>query len=244
MKSGSRTRRPSSSGSTRSTTAGRCSAGSPSGRSAPASSRWPAARSAPGCASTASARWPCAAVRLPGIEPTGLEPWGMLGESLALASHAYHATTDEDDAYARAVFATSRGRVAPGARPGEPAPRLPGHRPRAVRARRLGPAARRGAGRRRGRAARPRRALRLQPDDADDGVGADRPGGREARPGPDRRGARRARRPAAAGAARRGARPRRATSRTRGASCSCGPPAGRRSPSRRSRRAASSRPRR
>jgi tetratricopeptide (TPR) repeat protein len=52
-----------------------------------------------------------AAVRLPGIELTGLEPWGMLGESLALVSHAYHATTDADDAYARAVFATSRGRL-------------------------------------------------------------------------------------------------------------------------------------
>ena len=50
-------------------------------------------------------------VRLPGIEPTGLEPWGMLGESIALVAHAYHGTTDADAAYAGEVFATSRKRV-------------------------------------------------------------------------------------------------------------------------------------
>jgi hypothetical protein len=52
-----------------------------------------------------------AAVRLPGIELTGLEPWGMLGESIALVANAYHATTDADEAYARAVFTASRTRV-------------------------------------------------------------------------------------------------------------------------------------
>ena len=101
----------------------------------------------------------------------------------------------------------------PRARPGEPASRLPGHRPRAVRARRLGPAARRDVRRRRGRAARPRRALRLQPDDPDDGVGADRAGApRRAPPAGSPRCATSLgdRRPPRA--ARRGARPRRAAS--------------------------------
>ena len=85
-----------------------------------------------------------AALRLPGIEPTGLEPWGMLGESIALVAHAYHAATDADDAVRpRAVRDQPRARPAR-ARPGEPASRLPRRRPGAVRARRLGPAARRG----------------------------------------------------------------------------------------------------
>ena len=52
-----------------------------------------------------------AELRLPGIESTGMEPWGVLGESIALAAHAYHAATDADDAYARGLFATSRERV-------------------------------------------------------------------------------------------------------------------------------------
>ncbi len=183
-----------------------------------------------------------AALRLPGIEPTGMEPWAMFGESVALVAHAHHAATDgRRGRRPRAVRRRPRARPAR-ARPGEPAPRLPRRRPGAVRAGHLGPAARGRSGRRRGRAARPRRALRLQPDDPDHGVGADRAGGRGARPRPDRRAARRARRPAAAGAARRGARPRRAASAARGGACSCGPRAARRSPSRRSRRAASSRP--
>ena len=173
-----------------------------------------------------------AALRLPGIEPTGMEPWGVLGESIALVAHAYHATTDADDAYARsAVRHQPRARPA-GARPGEPAPRLPRRRPRAVRARRLGPAARRDAGRRRGRAARPRRALRLQPDDPDDGVGADRAARRGARARPDRRAARRA----SATGGRPSCSTRRAASSSgspaRGGACSCAPPAARRSPSR------------
>ena len=53
-----------------------------------------------------------AGLRLPGIEATGLEPWGVLGESLALGAHAHYATEDADLAYARGVFAQSRGRVA------------------------------------------------------------------------------------------------------------------------------------
>ncbi len=52
-----------------------------------------------------------AGLRLPGIESTGMEPWGVLGESIALGAHAYHAATDADFAYARDLFATSRERV-------------------------------------------------------------------------------------------------------------------------------------
>ncbi len=89
-----------------------------------------------------------AGLRLPGIESTGMEPWGVLGESIALGAHAHHAATDADDAYARgAVRHQPRARHAH-ARSGEPAARLPRRRPGAVRPRRLGPAARRGAGRR------------------------------------------------------------------------------------------------
>jgi hypothetical protein len=57
----------------------------------------------------------CAAVltglRLPGIEPTGMEPWGSLGESVALGAYAHYAATEADVAYARDVFAASRRRV-------------------------------------------------------------------------------------------------------------------------------------
>lgn len=52
-----------------------------------------------------------ASIRLPGIEPTGMEPWGALGESLVLGSHAHYAETDAEVAHARAVFAASRERV-------------------------------------------------------------------------------------------------------------------------------------
>jgi predicted ATPase/DNA-binding SARP family transcriptional activator len=52
-----------------------------------------------------------AALRLPGIEPSGMEPWGVLGESITLAAHAHFANTDADAAYGRRVFAASRGRV-------------------------------------------------------------------------------------------------------------------------------------
>ena len=52
-----------------------------------------------------------AGLRLPGVESTGMEPWGVLGESIALGAHAYHAATDADDAYARRLFATSRERI-------------------------------------------------------------------------------------------------------------------------------------
>jgi hypothetical protein len=51
------------------------------------------------------------ALRLPGIESTGIEPWGVLGESLALAAQAHHAASDADVAYARGLFASSRERV-------------------------------------------------------------------------------------------------------------------------------------
>ena len=88
--------------STRSTTAGPSSAGSPSGGSAPAElalARGDDRR--PGCALYRECAAALAALRLPGIEPTGLEPWGVFGESIALVAHAYYAATDADDAYAR-----------------------------------------------------------------------------------------------------------------------------------------------
>jgi predicted ATPase/DNA-binding SARP family transcriptional activator len=52
-----------------------------------------------------------AALRLPGIELTGMEPWGVFGESIALAAHAHHAATDADDAHARTLFAGCRERA-------------------------------------------------------------------------------------------------------------------------------------
>jgi predicted ATPase len=52
-----------------------------------------------------------AGLRLPGIESTGIEPWGVLGESLALSAHAYYAATEADVAYGREAFAGSRERV-------------------------------------------------------------------------------------------------------------------------------------
>jgi predicted ATPase/DNA-binding SARP family transcriptional activator len=52
-----------------------------------------------------------AGLRLPGIETTGMEPWGVLGESIALGAHAHHAASDADAAYARGLFASSRERV-------------------------------------------------------------------------------------------------------------------------------------
>jgi hypothetical protein len=51
------------------------------------------------------------ALRLPGIELTGTEPWGVFGESVSLVAHAHHAATDADDAYGRALFATLRDRA-------------------------------------------------------------------------------------------------------------------------------------
>jgi predicted ATPase/DNA-binding SARP family transcriptional activator len=52
-----------------------------------------------------------AALRLPGIESSGLEPWAVFGESVALVAHAHHAATDADDAYARTLYATCRERA-------------------------------------------------------------------------------------------------------------------------------------
>ncbi|MBO0804503.1 MAG: AAA family ATPase [Nocardiopsaceae bacterium] len=34
-------------------------------------------------------------LRMPGIEPTGMEPWALFGESMALAAHAYYAEGEE-----------------------------------------------------------------------------------------------------------------------------------------------------
>ena len=52
-----------------------------------------------------------ATLRMPGLEPTGLEPWGVFGESVALVAHAHHAATDADEAHGRALFAVCRERA-------------------------------------------------------------------------------------------------------------------------------------
>ena len=52
-----------------------------------------------------------AELRFPGLEPTGMEPWGVFGEGLALVAHAHHASADADVAHARTLFATCRERA-------------------------------------------------------------------------------------------------------------------------------------
>jgi predicted ATPase/DNA-binding SARP family transcriptional activator len=47
-----------------------------------------------------------AALRMPGITSTGLEPWALFGEAAALVAHAHHAGAGTDEAAARALFAT------------------------------------------------------------------------------------------------------------------------------------------
>src|SRR6185312_11913662 len=101
------TRRKSSTGSTASATSLACSAAppcawsaAPNSRSRPATTPW-----ACGC----TVRPPNACARcLPGVAMTGLEPWVLFGDSMALGAHARYATGD-DEAHGRALFATCRG---------------------------------------------------------------------------------------------------------------------------------------
>jgi hypothetical protein len=46
-------------------------------------------------------------MRLPGLTPTQMEPWALLGVSMALAAHARYATGD-DEAHGRALFLDCR----------------------------------------------------------------------------------------------------------------------------------------
>jgi len=46
-------------------------------------------------------------LRLPGVAWTGLEPWVLFGDSMALTAHAWYAAGD-DEAYGRALFLTCR----------------------------------------------------------------------------------------------------------------------------------------
>jgi len=46
-------------------------------------------------------------LRLPGVTWSGLEPWVLFGDSMALSAHAWYATSD-DEAHGRALFRTCR----------------------------------------------------------------------------------------------------------------------------------------
>jgi hypothetical protein len=46
-------------------------------------------------------------VRLPGVSPTGMEPWALFGDALALSAHARYAAGD-DVAYGEALFRVCR----------------------------------------------------------------------------------------------------------------------------------------
>jgi hypothetical protein len=50
------------------------------------------------------------AMRLPGVDLTGLEPWVLFGDSVALSAHARYATGD-DEADGRALFLACRERA-------------------------------------------------------------------------------------------------------------------------------------
>ncbi len=47
------------------------------------------------------------AMRWPGIEPTGVEPWALVGDAVALAAFAWHATTTDDLATGHDLFRSS-----------------------------------------------------------------------------------------------------------------------------------------
>jgi predicted ATPase len=49
-------------------------------------------------------------LRIPGVPPTGVEPWAVFGESTALTAHAHHAT-GADEAHGAALYASSRART-------------------------------------------------------------------------------------------------------------------------------------
>ena len=40
----------------------------------------------------------------PGIVATGLEPWALFGDSMALAAHAHYASGSDDKAHGQALF--------------------------------------------------------------------------------------------------------------------------------------------
>jgi hypothetical protein len=50
-------------------------------------------------------------LRIPGIEPTGMEPWAVFGESTALTAHAHHAATADDEEHGRALMRACRQRA-------------------------------------------------------------------------------------------------------------------------------------
>jgi predicted ATPase/DNA-binding SARP family transcriptional activator len=52
-----------------------------------------------------------AELHFPGVGPTGVEPWAVFGESIALTAHAHHGSTSADQGHARALFATCRERA-------------------------------------------------------------------------------------------------------------------------------------
>jgi hypothetical protein len=51
------------------------------------------------------------ALRLPGITPTGVEPWAVFAESAALAAHAHYASSFEDVAGGRSLHGTLSARA-------------------------------------------------------------------------------------------------------------------------------------
>jgi predicted ATPase len=51
------------------------------------------------------------ALRFPGVEPSGREPWTVFGEAAALTAHAYHADGPDDVAHGEALFASCAART-------------------------------------------------------------------------------------------------------------------------------------
>ena len=47
-------------------------------------------------------------LELPGISRTGMEPWALLGEAMALSAHAHYAAGDDDVAHGEALFRVCR----------------------------------------------------------------------------------------------------------------------------------------
>ena len=47
-------------------------------------------------------------VEFPGVARTGNEPWATLGDAIALAAHAHHATDRDDETHGRAMFSVCR----------------------------------------------------------------------------------------------------------------------------------------
>ena len=137
----------------------------------------------------------CESSQFPGIPRTGLEPWTLFGDSTALTAHAQLAQPDAELGYGRELYChLSRARAAsPGSR--QPTPGLSRCAGMVLFAlgewgllRQAAPVDDAVA------AAGARRPFRLQPDDPDDGLGADRPPRRGGGAGADRRAPGRVRR--------------------------------------------------